>query len=249
MDDGRPHDVEVRYVPSSVDAAGALQVKLDGAFIAHVELELTSATGEGGQGAQSGGAGGVGGTTNGTATADARGSAQPDFVPGNPAANFVQRTSVTGSAKGGIKVGVLDRRGFAHLGFAASSDEIGHEQYVLESWSFERSISGPSDPSMTYEQAEVEADDQEQAANIARARAVANPPPPPPPPDEPPRPPEPPPPLEPPSEPPLPLEPPPLEPPPDEPPPLTPPPPPQLEPGSGGQEAGSGEAGSGSGPG
>ena len=101
----------------------------------------------------------------------------------NPAAYLPQRTAVTirssqsaaeaALASGGaLRVGVLDRRGYAHLGFAASSGGIGHEQYVIESWSFERVAAMPQEPPLSPARAKAKAEEAEQLAAVAAARAA-----------------------------------------------------------------------------
>ena len=101
----------------------------------------------------------------------------------NPAAYLPQRTAVTirssqsaaeaALASGGaLRVGVLDRRGYAHLGFAASSGGIGHEQYVIESWSFERVAAMPQEPPLSPARAKAKAEEAEQLAAVTAARAA-----------------------------------------------------------------------------
>ena len=213
IDDGLYHHVEVRYL------AETLTVKIDGHLVLYTEMRLTEhvqqerSGGSGGFG--SGGVGSGGAVGGGDAAAfelldDAVGTRQQlqrtivgtsqeeEAVSATVAADGSTSNSVGGvggaaPSRRVTTVGVLDGRGFAHLGLVASSGSIGHEQYEIGSWAFERAVVMPEERSrlpLTEREAAVK---RREEAEMAAAEAARQPPPPPPPQQPPPPPDQPPP--------------------------------------------------------
>ena len=85
-------------------------------------------------------------------------------------------TSSTGEAGASrvldvTSVAVLDSRGHARLGLVGASGPIGHEQYAVGAWRFERVMHMPSDlkqPRTEAEAAEDAAEEAERAVTAAR---------------------------------------------------------------------------------
>jgi uncharacterized membrane protein YgcG len=139
IDDGRYHAVEVRYL------AHTLTVRIDGKLVLFAELELTRVS----EGAE--------------ATTEEEAAAYAALDDASGTRDQLQSTDVRvtslppvqgGESRRLMRVGVLDHRGNGRLGLVGASGALGHEQYEIGSWTFERVVKMPEQDEPPLNEAE-----------------------------------------------------------------------------------------------
>lgn len=174
IDDGNFHLIDVRYIFNQ------LTVYVDRQLVLFTELELTPHTvqkapvgvGLGGDGAGGGGDAG-GGNTNAAFDAIDDAARTREHLQETVLSTRHVTTADGAEARRVMSAGVLDERGHGRLGLVGASGAIGHEQYEVRSWRFERVVTMPKEvgPPRTPEQAHALAAAAAEAAIVAAARA------------------------------------------------------------------------------